>query len=80
MYFSHAVPSLIQSKVSKIVIGRTMFFQGVHVLILGTCECVTLYGKKRVFAVMIEVKHLAIQRLSWLIQVDLIYPLEPLQV
>lgn len=47
MYFSHAIPSLIQSKVSKIVKGRIMFPQGVHVLILGTCECVTLYGKKR---------------------------------
>lgn len=45
MYFSHATPSPVQSKVSNIVVGSMMSPKDVPVLILGTWDYVTLYGK-----------------------------------
>lgn len=44
-----------------------MAIRDVHALILGTCDCVTLHGK-RDFADAIKVKVLEMGRLSWIIQ------------
>lgn len=45
------------------VVGRVIVPKGVHVLILGTCEYVTLHGKSD-FAVVIKVKGDKVEKLN----------------